>query len=690
MPARSALENSAIGAPFKPNAYLVRRAVQRLRKNVAAHFPFHSRPCADMPARLEPRRAIIAVAPFDDDARAAPSAPVPIRQLPDILINQIAAGEVVERPASVVKELVENALDAGALRIDIDLEEGGVRLIRIRDDGAGIAAAELPLAISRHATSKIASLDDLEGVATLGFRGEALPSIASVSRFVVVSRRDEAEHGSSLEVEGGRVGGITPKPHPRGTTVEVRDLFFNVPARRKFLKAERTELGHIEEWLRQLALARPDVELRVSHNGRPSRRWKGEGGGMLHGAGVSHVRLNETLGEEFARHALRVDHSAAGLRLHGWIAQPAYNRASADQQYLYVNGRAVRDRSIAHAVKQAFADVLFHGRQPAYVLFLELDPRRVDVNVHPAKHEVRFRDARLLHDFVYRTLHEALAETRAGQSPASMEAGAATALVYPDAGSPNATAGMGWSQFQRGMPQAPLGLQVAEARAGYAALYGASPSMQAMASPMPASDDATLPPLGYAIAQLHGIYILAETAEGLIVVDMHAAHERIGYEKLKRAHDGEGLRSQPLLVPAALAVSEREADTAEREAAMLALLGFDVTRSGLQSLTLRSVPALLAHGDVEALLRDVLGDLRDHGDTSFAGGRRVVAARDELLSTMACHGAVRANRRLSLPEMNALLRQMEATERSGQCNHGRPTWARFTLPEIDRWFLRGR
>ena len=613
--------------------------------------------------------------------------PVPIRQLPDILINQIAAGEVVERPASVVKELVENALDAGAGRIDIDLEEGGVRLIRIRDDGAGIAAAELPLAISRHATSKIASLDDLEGVATLGFRGEALPSIASVSRFALVSRRADAEHGSALEVEGGRVGEITPKAHPRGTTVEVRDLFFNVPARRKFLKAERTELGHIEEWLRQLALARPDVELRVSHNGRPSRRWKGEGAG-LSGAGLSDVRLNETLGEEFARNALRVDHSAAGLRLHGWIAQPAYNRASADQQYLYVNGRAVRDRSIAHAVKQAYSDVLFHGRQPAYVLFLELDPRRVDVNVHPAKHEVRFRDGRLLHEFVYRTLHEALAETRAGAAHGIAAAGASAA------GDPHdpfgASASTSPCRFQGAMPQAPLGLQVAEARAGYASLYGASPALQPMASPMPASNEATLPPLGYALAQLHGIYILAETSEGLIVVDMHAAHERIGYEKLKRAHDGEGLRSQPLLVPATLAVSEREADTAERETAMLAMLGFDVTRSGPQSLTLRSVPALLAHGDVEALLRDVLADLRDHGDTSFAGGRRVVAARDELLSTMACHGAVRANRRLSLPEMNALLRQMEDTERSGQCNHGRPTWARFTLSEIDRWFLRGR
>lgn len=598
-----------------------------------------------------------------------------IRQLPDTLINQIAAGEVVERPASVVKELVENALDAGARRIDIDLEEGGVRLIRIRDDGGGIPAEDLPLAVSRHATSKIASLDDLEGVATLGFRGEALPSIASVSRFVLASRHNGSSQGAALEIDGGRMGGITPKPHPQGTTVEVRDLFFNVPARRKFLKAERTELGHIEDWLRQLALARPDVELRVSHNGKPSRRWKGEGDLL------SDVRLHEALGEEFANHALRIDHGAAGLRLHGWIAQPVYNRASADQQYLYVNGRAVRDRSVAHAVKQAYADVLFHGRQPAYVLFLELDPRRVDVNVHPAKHEVRFRDARLIHDFVYRTLNDALAETRAGSAP----------LPSSSAGSEQAHAEITY-RWNAAAPQSPLGLQqVAEVRAGYAALYGGG-SPQAPITPtgvsaatLPVSSDATMPPLGYAIAQLHGIYILAENADGLIVVDMHAAHERIGYEKLKCAHDGEGLRTQPLLVPLTVAVSEREADVAERETETLAALGFELTRSGPQSLVLRSVPALLAHGDVEALLRDVLADLREHGES-----RRVGAARDELLATMACHGAVRANRRLTLPEMNALLREMEVTERSGQCNHGRPTWARFSLAEIDRWFLRGR
>jgi DNA mismatch repair protein MutL len=597
---------------------------------------------------------------------------VPIRQLPDVLINQIAAGEVVERPASVVKELVENALDAGARRVEIDLEEGGIRLIRIRDDGAGIAPEELPLAVARHATSKIASLDDLEAVATLGFRGEALPSIASVSRFSLSSRRNGGAHGASLEVEGGRIGSVVPKAHPQGTTVEVRDLFYNVPARRKFLRAERTELGHIEDWLRSLALARPDVELRVSHNGRPARRYRGDGDL------AAPDRLLETLGEEFAKNALRIDHAGAGLRLHGWIAQPAYNRASADQQFLYVNGRSVRDRNVAHAVKQAYADVLFHGRQPAYVLFLELDPRTVDVNVHPAKHEVRFREARLVHDFVYRTLQGALAETRAGN---------AASVALPAPSSQAQATSQAWT-----MPQVGLALRVDDARAAYAALYSANDAEAAThaQAPLPQSRDDAAPPLGYAIAQLHGIYILAENADGLIVVDMHAAHERIGYEKLKCAHDGEGLRTQPLLVPALVAVSEREADVAEREAATLAQLGFEVTRSGPQSLSLRSVPALLSDSDVEALLRDVLADLREHGEHSSLGMRRIESARDELLSTMACHAAVRAHRRLTIPEMNALLREMEATERSGQCNHGRPTWTRFSLADIDKWFLRGR
>jgi len=606
---------------------------------------------------------------------------VTIRRLPDTLINQIAAGEVVERPASVVKELVENALDAGATRIDIDLDEGGMRLIRVRDDGGGIDPAELPLAVQRHATSKIASIDDLEAVATLGFRGEALASIASVSRLVLTSSPDESGLGHAVRSEGRDMEAVLEgAAHPRGTTVEVRDLFFNTPARRKFLRAERTELSHIEEWLRALALARPDVELRVAHNGKAARRYKG--GDLLQGeVALGNARLHETLGQDFARNALRVDHAGAGLRLHGWIGQPAYNRAGTDQQYLYVNGRGVRDRNVAHAIRQAYSDVLFHGRHPAYVLFLELDPRRVDVNVHPAKHEVRFRDARLVHDFVYRTLQQALAGTRAGAEPAQAAATAPAHVGYRGAGF---------------MPQSPLGLQpapagnaVAEALAGYAALYGGHGSANdyepALDPPLPEGPEATLPPLGHALAQLHGIYILAESAEGLVVVDMHAAHERIGYEKLKAAHDGEGLRRQPLLVPVTVAVSEREAEVAEREADTLAGLGFEVDRAGPQSLLLRAVPALLAKGDVEALLRDVLADLREHG-----ASRRVAEARDGLLATMACHGAVRANRRLTLPEMDALLREMEATERSGQCNHGRPTWARFSLAEIDRWFLRGR
>ena len=621
--------------------------------------------------------------------------PRPIRPLPEILINQIAAGEVVERPASVVKELVENAIDAGASRVDIELEEGGVRLIRIRDNGSGIAAEQLPLAVSRHATSKIANLDELEAVATLGFRGEALPSIASVSRFTLASRRAHDEHGSALQIEGGKIGEVTPRAHAPGTTVEVRELFYNVPARRKFLRAERTELGHIEEWLRSLALARPDVELRVSHNGKASRRYKP---GDLY----SDVRLAETLGEDFANQAVRVDHSSAGLRLHGWIAQPHYSRASTDQQYLYVNGRSVRDRSVAHAVKMAYGDVLFHGRQPAYVLFLELDPTRVDVNVHPAKHEVRFRDSRLIHDFVYRTLKEALAETRAGmtatgagsegvaEAAAPAYASAAAGTGYALAGVGGGGGGMGNTAWRP--QQSPLGLRVADAPSAYAALYARPAGSDAALPPMPSEQglpvtaaDSGVPPLGYAVAQLHGIYILAENAEGLIVVDMHAAHERIGYERLKTAHDATGLHAQPLLVPITLAVGERDADTAEREADTLTALGFEITQSGPGSLHVRSIPALLANAEPEGLLRDVLTDLREHGQS-----RRIASARDELLSTMACHGAVRANRRLTLPEMNALLRDMEITERSGQCNHGRPTWARFSLAEIDRWFLRGR
>jgi len=605
------------------------------------------------------------------------TAPLAMREiglLPEILINQIAAGEVVERPASVVKELVENALDAGAQRIDIDLEAGGVRLIRVRDNGYGMAAQQLPLAVARHATSKIAHLDDLESVSTLGFRGEALPSIASVSRFSLASRPQHASHGAALTVEGGKVGTLTPCAQAQGTTVEVRELFYNIPARRKFLRSERTELGHIEQWLRSLALARFDVELRISHNGKPLQRYS-----PTHSH--SPERLAQSLGADFAQQALRVEYSIPGLHLYGWIGQPAYSRASSDQQYLYVNRRSVRDHSISHAVKQAYADVLPHGRQPAWVLFLELDPKRVDVNVHPAKREVRFRDGRMVYEAVYRTLKQVLAANRAGTDNSVNN----LTSTLPVTGAYS-------SQCYSSVPSAPvlsqsLGLRLAEAPAAYAALYSVDASLGATATLNAESTTSNedIPPLGYALAQVHGIYILAENAQGLVVVDMHAAHERIGYEHLKSAHDSVGLKTQPLLVPISLALAEQEADIAEQHAATLVELGFEVTRTGPALIHIRSVPALLADADPCRLLRDVLAELHQFGQT-----RCVSTARDKLLATMACHGAVRAHRRLSVAEMNALLRAMEATERSGQCNHGRPTWAQFSLVTMDRWFARGR
>ena len=598
-----------------------------------------------------------------------------IRLLPDTLVNQIAAGEVVERPSSVVKELVENALDAGARRLDVELAEGGIRLIRMRDDGGGMGPEDIALAVERHATSKIGSLEDLECVGTLGFRGEALPSIASVSRFSITSRRGDDAHGSRLEVEGGKRLPPRPQAHPVGSTVEVRDLFFNVPARRKFLRAERTEYGHVEDWLRSLALARPGIELRLSHNGRPSRSYR-----PVAADADALARVAEALGEEFTSRCLRLDHEGAGLRLHGWVGLPTASRSSADQQYFYVNGRAVRDRTVAHAVRQAYADVLFHGRHPAYVLFLEIDPRRVDVNVHPAKHEVRFRDGRLVHDFVYRTLHEALAGTRAGAAVAHAEGVTA-------APSPAASA---YAPVQAGMS-----LPVRETMAAYSLLYGAVGADVALADvalvepeaggTLAPADDRVAPPLGFALAQLHGVFILAENAAGLVLVDMHAAHERITYERLKQAQDEGGIRSQVLLVPVTLAVAEREADLAEREGDALAALGFELRRAGPQSLSVRAVPALLADEEPRALVLDVLDELREHG-----GSRVVEQARNELLATLACHTSVRANRKLGIAEMNALLRDMEATERSGQCNHGRPTWVQLSKAELDRLFLRGR
>lgn len=608
-----------------------------------------------------------------------------IHSLPSALVNQIAAGEVIERPASVVKELVENSLDAGARRIEIEIEQGGARLIRVRDDGDGIVLDDLALAISSHATSKIATFDDLERVGTLGFRGEALPSIASVSRFAMTSRVPDETAAWRIEVDGGNARAPAPAQHPVGTNVEVRDLFYNLPARRKFLRAERTEFSHIDELVKSIALARTGAEFRLSHNGKVVRLLKAAGDERDRAR-----RVADVVGEEFLGNSLRVEHAAAGMALHGWVGLPTASRAQADQQYFHVNGRLVRDRLVAHAVRQAYADVLFHGRHSAFVLFLEVDPALVDVNVHPAKHEVRFREGRLVHDFLYRTLDAALGGSRAGAqrpspspSPDAM-AESAGAMPFP-----------GTASTHIAHRQAGLGLGIREPQDAYAALLGAQPLRSPTAFPANAANghlhntdsnrSADIPPLGFALAQLHGIYVLAENANGLVLVDMHAAHERITYEKLKRAQDGEGIRSQMLLMPLALALSEREAAVVEELSERFAELGFDIARSGLQSVAVRRIPVLLDGADVAQLVRDVIADLSVHGQS-----RRVEESTNELLGTMACHGSVRANRRLSLPEMNALLREMEATERSGQCNHGRPTWVQLAIPELDRLFLRGR
>ncbi|RCS28746.1 DNA mismatch repair endonuclease MutL [Rhodanobacter denitrificans] len=597
-----------------------------------------------------------------------------IRALSPELVNQIAAGEVIDRPSSVVKELVENSLDAGATRIEVDIEAGGARLIRVRDDGGGIHADELPLAVAAHATSKIGSFDDLEHVASMGFRGEALASMSSVSRFALTSRVRGDDGAFRIEVDGGRLHAARPAQHPPGSSVEVRDLFYNVPARKKFMRAERTEFAHIDDLLKSLALARSSVEFRLGHNGKPVRVWK-----AARDEQAQLQRVAEVLGEDFPAQSLRIDHASAGLHLSGWVGLPTASRAQADAQYFYVNGRLVRDRIVAHAVRQAYADVLFHGRHPAFVLYLELDPAGVDVNVHPAKHEVRFREQRLVHDFLFRTLHEALAQTRAGLgAPSAAEASpAAAGHAYAPSGPAAWPGQFSQSRLSLGTRESPM--------AEYAALLGAPSSVAIESAPMPAAEEGEAPPLGYAIAQLKSIYVLAENAHGLVLVDMHAAHERITYEKLKSGRACSNLRSQMLLVPLSIAVSAKEAAAAEEHAEALAEWGLELSRSGPTTIVVRRIPALLEGADVSQLSRDVLSELAQHGSS-----RRLQELENELLSTMACHGSVRAGRRLTLPEMNALLREMEATERSGQCNHGRPTWVQLSLAELDRLFMRGR
>ena len=582
---------------------------------------------------------------------------MPIQILPDPLIDQIAAGEVIERPASVAKELIENALDAGARHISIDVERGGIGLLRVRDDGVGLESRELPLALARHATSKIASLDDLERVMTLGFRGEALPSIASVSRLRIASRTSGVRSGSEVEASDGRVGCPRPVAHPVGTTVEIRDLFHKIPARRKFLRAEATEFQHVLRTITRLALSRFDVAFTLTHNRREQFALPVAGGRL-----EMETRVARLVGADFISNSLHVEHQHQGLRLAGWIGLPSQARAQADRQYLFVNGRMVRDRLLVNAARLGYQDVMYGGRHPAWLLYLTLDPVQVDVNAHPQKLEVRFRDSRGVHDFVFRTLERALATT-----------GAASGNVPPApvAGLVGAAAEYAPGVLRLGEPS-PVGYS-ASGSAGDARAVRAGPS------------GSTEAPLGYAVAQLHGIYIVAQTTDGIALVDMHAAHERILYERLKTAVDsGHGAR-QPLLLPAVIDCTTADAELAMQHRAELAAAGFIVDRVGPGTLAIREVPMVLAGQDVGAVLRDALADLGQHGAT-----HRIAERQNELLANIACRSAVRAHRMLSIDEMNSLLRDMERTERSGQCSHGRPTWTRVTLAELDRLFLRGR
>lgn len=621
---------------------------------------------------------------------SSPSSFPAIRRLPDPLISQIAAGEVVERPASVLKELLENALDAGSASLQIQLEEGGVKLIRVTDDGAGIAKDELALALTRHATSKIASLNDLEHVSTFGFRGEALASIASVARLTLISCRAGAPHAWRLAADAD-----LPEPAAlaQGTLVEMRDLYYNTPARRKFLKSEATELAHCLEAIKRVAMAYPEVAIMASHNGRTSLRLP---------KSDMQARIGAILGDAFTAESRLVTADAGVLKLTGYCALPAHSRARSDAQYCYVNGRFVRDKLLMHALREAYRDMLHGSRYPAYCIFLDIDPAAVDVNVHPAKSEVRFRDARAVHQFVFHAVQKALSSPLHALSnpvsPGFPDHSAPIQAAQPAeaAASPDSAAATAEPASYAAARQASL--RISEpAVSAYTAFTqaafsrpAASPAHGEVSRPVyaetgTAGEEKNVPPLGYALGQLHGIYILAQNAHGLVLIDMHAAHERILYERLKTAVDSRHIAAQTLLIPAVFSADALDIAAAGEHAATLSALGFEITPAGPTQLAVRAVPALLQASDPAALVRAVLADLREHGVTQLT-----LAHRNELLSTMACHGAVRAHRLLTIPEMNALLRQMEATERADQCNHGRPTWTQLSLGELDRLFLRGR
>ncbi len=646
-----------------------------------------------------------------------------IKVLPELLINQIAAGEVVERPAAALKELLENSLDAGAMSIEIDLVQGGVKRLQVLDSGRGIAADELPLALARHATSKIRLLDDLERVVSLGFRGEALASLAAISRLTIASRAAGSPHAARIEALGGEISSVEPTALQQGTVVSAEDLFFNTPARRKFLKSEATEFGHCEDVALRIAVAVPEVTISLTHNGRRVWRYEGQPQLLQSLAGAqAPPRIAAVLGSEFAEASVAVDERMPAFSISGWIALPRYSRAGRDRQYLFVNGRFVRDKLLMHAIRAAYADVLHHQRQPAYALFIMLDPGMVDVNVHPAKSEVRFRDSRAVHQFVFHALNKALSRTAAETSPAWVDPGdwvsgrdapaasgrllqpGAPTLPSPPLPSSQAAATLvqpfvqpsswqtarqpAFASFNASYYTTHSANTVRESHAFYETLRGPMAAAQAAndlgrAASSSARDD--LPPLGFALAQLHGIYILAQNAHGLVLVDMHAAHERIVYEKLKNALDLTTLASQPLIAPIVMTLGSREMSLVESHQPFFAQLGFELAALSPGEMVIRAVPAMLPNLDATAMVRDLVDDLAEHG-----ASRALTEKRDEILSTMACHGAVRANRLLAIPEMNALLRDMEATERSGQCNHGRPTWYQFALGDLDKLFMRGR
>ncbi len=677
------------------------------REVVGPHSgPYRSQPerrvrCADQPSLAD---IMIKALPFTDPGVAGADARLqPIRVLPDHLVNQIAAGEVVERPAAVAKELIENSLDAGCTTLDIEVEQGGIKRLRVRDDGRGIPPGQLALALTRHATSKLGGLADLEAIATLGFRGEALPSIASVSRLTLTSRTLSEGSGHEITVgPDGAPGPLRPAAHPSGTTVDVRDLFYNTPARRKFLRTDKTEFGHLEQVVRRIALANAEVSVRLRHNGRAVLDLAPTGTDPVR----IRTRLDALLGQGFGEQALWLDEQAVGLRLSGWVLRPVFSRAQPDQQFFFVNGRMVRDKLVTHAVRQAFSDVLHHARHPAYVLFLELPPRLVDVNVHPTKQEVRFREGRQVHDFIFSGLHRRLASGSLGAAggvpwtPATPDQLQVGESEHARGGVQNEAPPDQRRPLSRLDPRSPpprtghLGLGIADVAPGLlsigldfqrpAVAEGCAPVWDSAVpgTTHPVADDA---PLGFALGQLGGVYLLAQNAQGLVIVDIHAAHERIGYERLKEAWGAGAIVRQPLLVPVSVHVSPREADLLEVHREFLAGLGLVIDRLDLGTLTLREVPALLRNADGEHLVRDLLSDLAVHGTSG-----RISEEVNRVLATMACHGAVRANRRLTLDEQNALLRAMERVERIDQCNHGRPTWVQVTMGELDRMFSRGR